>query len=323
MTPAVKPRRPILEQLKWFLASIVCVFVPSKKGRQFVRYCLLRTRIHPGQPPLPIKKRSEPVNVAFCFDGPFVRQAGVAIASLLANSKNRASYNMHCVADDTVTPETRAALTDMVRGMDPGSTLKFLAANRDFDQCPTRYSTASPYYRLMLPVLLPELDEVIYADIDAVFLHDLIELANLDLGDNLLAGVLEKPDGYINTGLMVMNLARLRREGVYETWPETRLRKDFPSRFHVQDLLNITCRGRILPLPAKYNFCPLLYYTFYRRGAVTPQDHHDLKYNAVMIHYAGDPKPWDIKRFYMSELWWEYARLTPFYDELRAELGNR
>jgi len=33
------------------------------------------------------------------------------------------------------------------------------------------------------------------------------------------------------------------------------------------------------------------------------------------------PKPWLERRFYMSRLWWEYARLTPFYEELRAELN--
>jgi lipopolysaccharide biosynthesis glycosyltransferase len=320
LTPPPAGRRPFIEQIKWGLVSFLCAFVPFKQNRIAIRYHLLRPRVYIGAPPLPLKKRLEPINVAFCFNGRIARQAGVTIASLLANSKNRASYNIHCVADDTVTPEVRDSLAGVVKNLDQDSTLTFLEANHDFDQCPSRHSNAAPYYRLMLPALLPELDEVIYADVDAIFCRDLVELADLDLGDNLLAGVQEGLGGYINSGLMVMNLARLRQEKIYDTWPQTRLQEDFSSRFHDQDLVNITCRGRILLLPTKYNFCSLLHFNFYRRGAISPQDHHDLKYNVVMVHYAGHKKPWRVKRFYLSELWWEYARLTPFYEDFRAEL---
>ena len=313
-------RRMFIERLKWLFLNLACAFVPSKKYRELIRYSALRYRIRPGRPPLPVKKRPAPINIAFCFDSHFVRQAGVTMASLLANSKNRTSYNIHCVVDDSVTPEGRAVLTDLVRKMDPGSTLKFLEANHDFDRCPVHRLTLGAYFRCMLPALLPELDEIIYADVDAIFLRDLIELADLDLGDNLLAGVQERP-GYINSGFLVMNLARLRSEKIYDIWPETRIRMGEQLQGHDQDLLNLTCQGRILFLPVKYNFFHYMYPHLYRRGGIAPQDHHELKYEVVMVHYAcGVPKPWREKRFYMSTLWWEYARLTPFYEELRAEL---
>jgi lipopolysaccharide biosynthesis glycosyltransferase len=315
--PPTPPRISILERLQLFLDKILCAFIPFRKGRQFIHYYLLRTRIYPGRPPLPVKKRPGPINVAVCFDGNMARPAGVALASLLVNSKNRASYNIHCVADDSVSPEMRAALTGLVREFDPDSTLRFLAANHDFDQCLTGRVSLAAYYRLMLPGLLPELDEIIYFDVDALFLRDFIELADLDLGDNLLAGVQERSGGYINSGFLVMNLARLRSEKHYETWPEIALRERYET--HDQDLLNYNCQGRILHLPVKYNFLHLCHH-IYRKGVVSPEDHHELKYKTVMLHYAGDIKPWQEKSIYMSRLWWEYARLTPFYEDLRAQM---
>ena len=131
-----------------------------------------------------------------------------------------------------------------------------------------------------------------------------------------------EPGDYINSGFLVMNLARLRRDKTYEVWVEQARRELY--RFPDQDILNAVCRGRILYLPIKFNFCYRAYYMLYRRGLVPPQDHHDLKYNAVMLHYLCTPKPWkDQKQDFLNSLWWQYAKLTPFYESLLAELQGK
>jgi lipopolysaccharide biosynthesis glycosyltransferase len=307
--------------MKRFLVNLICVFVPSKKYRDSIReYFLWYRRIHFGGPRLPIKKRSRPVSLAFGFDSGFARQTGVAIASLLANSKDRCSYDIYCVVDDSVTPELKYSLTEMVKTFDRESALIFLEANRDFDQALRDSRSFGTYYRLMLPALLPELDDIIYADGDVIFCRDLLGVADLDLGENLIAGVMEKPGGYINAGFLVLNLARLRREKTYEVWMEQSRREQYEELD--QDLLNVTCRGRILYLPVKYNFCYRLYYLLYRRGLIPPEDHRDLKYNAVMLHYIREYKPWRKRNVFLADLWWKYARLTPFYEDFLAELNS-
>jgi lipopolysaccharide biosynthesis glycosyltransferase len=260
----------------------------------------------------------------------------VAIASLLANSQGRCSYNIYCVVDDSVTPDLRDALAGLVKTKDQESALTFLAANRDFDQALRGAAPLGTYYRLMLPALLPALDDIIYIDGDVIFCRDLLGLADLDLGENLIAGVMEAP-GYINAGFLVLNLARLRQEKIYESWLENSRREQYDLAD--QGLLNATCRGRILYLPIKYNFLYHICHKLYRQGLILPQDYHDLKYNAVMVHYAGEHKPWNDNKHYpvqaeagiraaepikhfLSRLWWEYARLTPFYEDLPAGLKS-
>jgi len=310
-------KRPVIENIKGVLVNIVCGLIPSKKYRGLIREYFLAYRICLDHPPLPVKKRLKPINLAFGFDSGLARQTGVAIASLLVNSKNRCSYTIYCVVNDSVTPETRNSLTNLVKALDQDSSLIFIEANQDFDQSLRGSWSIGIYYRMMLPALLPELDTIIYADGDAIFCRDLIGLTDLDMGENLIAGAPEKADGYINSGFLVLNLAQMRKEKIYEVWLDTsrRVQYNCPD----QDLLNITCRNRIIYLPIKYNFRHRRYYFLYRRGLIHPFDHHDLKYNPVMLHYFGPLKPWHTIRFYLDDLWWEYARLTPFYEELLAE----
>jgi lipopolysaccharide biosynthesis glycosyltransferase len=217
--------------------------------------------------------------------------------------------------DDSVTPDLRASLAGLVKTSDRESALIFLEANRDFDQAPRgpRWPL-SVYYRLMLPLLLPELDDIIYADGDIIFCRDLLELTDLDLGENLIAGVMEKA-GYINSGFLVLNLARLRQDKIYEIWTD-RLEQARREQCEItdQDLLNATCRGRILYLPVKFNFCHNDYFRRYNKGLIPPQEQYDLKYNAVILHYAGLPKPWSAQKHFRHRPWWEYAKLTPFYE---------
>ncbi|MCL1925838.1 MAG: glycosyltransferase family 8 protein [Syntrophorhabdaceae bacterium] len=309
--------RLLIERIKGLMVNIVCGFIPSKKYRILVREYFLLYRICPGHPPLPVKKRLQPINLAFGFNLGFARQTGVAIASLLANSKNRCAYNIYCVVDNSVTPELRDSLAGLVKTLDHDSSITFLEANRDFDQSLRGSWSLGVYYRLMLPALLPELDNIIYADGDVIFCRDLLELADLDMGEHLVAGVQEKPGGYINSGFLVLNLAQIRQEKTYEVWLETSRRKQYA--YPDQDLLNVTCQDRILYLPIKYNFLRT-YYMIYRRGLIHPYDHHDLKYNTVMLHYFGGLKPWHSTRYYLHDLWWKYARLTPFYEDMLAKL---
>ena len=316
---AARNRPPVIERIKRFLVNLVCLFIPAKKYRDSVREYFLFPRINFGGPRLPLKKRARPINLTFGFDRGYASQAGVAIASILANSKDRCAYNIYCVVDDSVTPDLKATLSEMVKTLDQDSALTFLEANRDFDQALRGSWALGIYYRLMLPVLLPDLDDIIYADGDVIFCRDLLELADLDLGENILAGVEVRAGGYICSGFLVLNLARIRQEKIYEVWVEQARREEY--EYPDEGLLNATCQGRILYLPAKYNVCPHLYY-LHRRGLVPPQDMHDLKYNAVMLHYIRRPKPWTYqkRKSAWNRLWWEYAKLTPFYESLLAEL---
>ena len=40
----------------------------------------------------------------------------------------------------------------------------------------------------------------------------------------------------------------------------------------------------------------------------------------MIIHYANETKPWYNPEDIFADIWWKYARLTPFYESLLLKL---
>lgn len=52
------------------------------------------------------------------------------------------------------------------------------------------------------------------------------------------------------------------------------------------------------------------YYNLYMEARKSPK----------IIHYAGCPKPWQIPEADFTEDFWEYARKSPFYERIIANM---
>ena len=78
------------------------------------------------------------------------------------------------------------------------------------------------YYRLKLPVLLPNLNRIIHIDSDTLILKDLMELYTLNFNGKYILGRLDilvneldflgiQTNTYINTGILLFDLYNLRK----------------------------------------------------------------------------------------------------------------
>ena len=120
------------------------------------------------------------------------------------------------------------------------------------------------FCKIILPDVVKE-DKVIYLDMDTVVTKDVSRLWNWDLGNNIVAGCLDNVkrsayfntleignDGkYINTGVMLMDLKRMREEKIIEKSFDILNSKKL--KFPDQDALNIVCQGMIQYIPSLYN----------------------------------------------------------------------
>ena len=181
------------------------------------------------------------------------------------------------------------------------------------------------YDRLFAPRLLPEeLDRVLYLDPDIIVLGPLGELYRMELGDSLMAAATHvrealrrlnqlrlgmSPQGlYINSGVMVMNLTRMRQlqrpQMVLEYLEQHRRHLWLPD----QDLISGLYGDQILQLDSwKWNMTERLY-------AMQPGRRERVgiswvRENSVIIHYCGRGKPW--KGRYLGSL-------DVFYKEAEA-----
>ncbi|SFP81112.1 Lipopolysaccharide biosynthesis protein, LPS:glycosyltransferase [Mesorhizobium sp. NFR06] len=177
------------------------------------------------------------------------------------------------------------------------------ADGKRISDLPTRGKllTTAAYARILIPEMLPDCDKAIYMDADTLVVSDLSGLWSADLGDNLVAGVIDgfveqeelddvgmSRNEYINSGVLTMNLAAWRRDGIADRI-FAKVRQTANSRYLDQTALNTVVRGRVLFLDREWNFFSERYMQIERRPP-------------KVIHYAGSAKPWRYKRVPFADI---------------------
>lgn len=188
-----------------------------------------------------------------------------------------------------------------------------------------QHITSPTYYRLLAGDLLPKnYAKCIYLDVDIVVCQDLAELFNINLRDNYVAGVraaayfdkaaenanrlgLPNIDNYINAGMMIMNLKKIRKDNMTAKFMDL-TKNNYSSQD--QDVVNVACHGKIKILPLKYNFMTKYIGRFDTISAnVYPVDEiQEAQKNPTIIHYADKIKPWQQIRTSYDKIWWNYAK---------------
>lgn len=165
------------------------------------------------------------------------------------------------------------------------------------------------YYRLFASALLPErIDRVLYLDPDVLCLHPVYGLYDLPFRDALFIGAthafpalqkfnerrLNMTPGtpYLNTGILLMNLAGLRKEFKAETIVEYIDRHRLKLMLPDQDILAGLFGGKLREVDAiTYNLSDR-YLRQYNRKTDLKIELDWVRNNTVFVHYCGRNKPW-------------------------------
>lgn len=162
-------------------------------------------------------------------------------------------------------------------------------------------------YRLLLPEIIPDA-RLLYVDADALVVSSLQDLWQRGLdGGALVAGVrdvgilesqlrdigLSPGDVYINAGVTLMDLHGIRAAGLPAEW--LRLINSRHFSCHDQDVINMTCQGRINLVGNEWN------------SSLSTGFAPDPK----IMHWAGgaSDKPWCNYRVHRHDLWARWAAL--------------
>lgn len=177
------------------------------------------------------------------------------------------------------------------------------------------------YSRLFCPFKLPkEVDKILYLDADMICTGDINELYNIpfdgktwvaceDKGikkkDLKRLGLGEKQK-YINSGMLLINVEKLRRDYTEEIiinlinenkkvliYPD----QDFINKVFVNDIKIVDCRYNLIAKDVRYS---------------------ELNIKPLIIHYAGSVKPWsdDVSRF-------DKEFIEPYYEVLRLQKDKK
>ena len=283
--------------------------IARRLNRDKIRYKGLIETV--GQNRIPRQKYKKTIPLAFCFDARGAKMAAVTIKSLLIASAGRCDYEIYCVTTDDIDKESCDIVKNTIKGS--GSKIHFVKGNHDFDKSWRGNWSVAMWYRLMLPKLLPDVSRIIYADLDMIFFYDLVDIYELNLGDNVIAAVPTRTNKYFNSGFLLMDLDKIRKEKIYDKWVLESQTHQYKNPD--QDVLNYTLQGRVLFLPLKYNFQLSHGSRIFKIYSHAELD--DLKHNLVVLHYSDYIKPWGPRgaRPVFSEYWWNVARDTGLYSE--------
>ncbi len=289
----------------------------------------------------------------------FAPYASVVVQSLLEHTSPDRSYDIVVLTND-ISQTSARRLMEQAEGAPFGNvSLDLLDAEATLDglRLPNRGRfRAAAHYRLLAPVLLPQVRKAVYLDADLVVLHDVAELFDVDLDGRFIAAVhdadtagqyagydpmvkpylenevgLKDPRSYFQSGVLVMDLERMRGLGLAEEMVGLAVSRKW--RWPDQDILNRVAqasapdgRDAYVRLDPRWNV--LHDWKRLRRSRIVAQAPAEVRaaYDAAsadpyIVHYAGpDDRPWIYPKADRADLFWDAARRSPFHDELRRGL---
>lgn len=278
--------------------------------------------------------------IIYSLDDNFAPHCAASIASILQNVSNQRIVHFYIITD-SFSDENRDKIqaTTQLKAC----SLSFIDIDPNDEELSKirvpRPWTNSILYRLKIPSLLNRCSKAIYLDADTIITDDICKLFALDISNYILGACdeydcspetaciqskklgLPRDIGYFNTGVLLLNLQKMREEEIEEKCLDL-INTDGNSvlSFPDQDVLNITTDGRYLHLPETWNtqiWAKKNFPRIYRRKRLPK-----------IIHFAGDRKPWKTNKFKMFlslsqkagcfRQYFKYLKYTPWGNPRRA-----
>lgn len=272
-----------------------------------------------------MKNEMKEIPIFFAADNNYAPFLAVSIKSLLERASKDNFYNIRVLTTDLSSSWRTRILNEMCR-YSAYSTVEIVDLKEKLKELarlfPTRdYYSKETYNRFFIPDLFPQYDKVLYLDCDIIFLHDVADLYNTPLGDNLVAAApeevmaevdtygeyVEKALGidrneYFNAGVLLINAAMFREERVVEKFLSLLSRFTFRVT-QDEDYLNVICKGRTVLLDLGWN----------------KTSFHNDKFddaNLKAVHYKIHWKPWHYEGVEYEDYFWECAARTGLIKDL-------
>jgi lipopolysaccharide biosynthesis glycosyltransferase len=167
-------------------------------------------------------KMQKKIPIAFSVDDNYIYPLIVLLTSIIYNSSPKTFYSFHLLVPSNFTDESKNKLFGLSKKYPNKCEYIFHDMKDKYIGWPVYGNyTETVYYRLALSDIVKDLNKIIYLDCDTMVHKDLTEFYNLDIGDYRYMGFPGHELGYIeingtrnfiNSGVMLINLKRLRED---------------------------------------------------------------------------------------------------------------
>ncbi len=291
------------------------------------------------------------IPVVFASDDNYVPYLAVTIKSLIEHVSNENFYEIF-ILENKISEYNKKNIQSLskidnvkIEFINVADYLNNLKSETFFT---SGYINISSYFRCFIIDIFKDYDKIIYLDSDIIILEDIANLYNITISKNKALGVirdigiinilnnksrvdlykfenylkkdlnLSNPADYFQAGVLIMNLKELCKINLISLcFKKT---KEIKTPFYYdQCILNSIFYNQVEFLPMKWNLLPYLLYNddnMYLPDDIKNKYFEIIEKKEGIIHYATYEKPWRCPDLPLAQIWWEYARLSPFYEEI-------
>jgi lipopolysaccharide biosynthesis glycosyltransferase len=271
------------------------------------------------------------IHIALASDSRGAQAMATTIVSALHNKNTGNFYTFHLFLAGEISGDLQQKLRACAKGFEESCQINLIDLKDKFSDIKlSNHVTYATYFRLLIPSSLPNLAKIIYIDIDTLVRQDLEGLWNFDVGENYIAavpdyyGIIEERkkyeqahlpdmDFYINAGVLLMNLERMRQDSIEQ---KCLAKVGDKNLYDDQVILNFICYPKIAFLPCKWNVLPgnvVGYRGHIRRYDIlySPGELNDAWANPAIFHWGGPGKPWKYYDVPLAHEWFRYYLKNP------------
>ena len=234
------------------------------------------------------------INVCLAADNNYAKYMGLTILSILKNADKRDKLAFY-ILENQISQENKQQI-ESLRKFKPFS-IHWIDVNPDnFKQCTVTQKGLSitTYARFLIPDKIP-CAKVLYLDCDILVRSSLAPLFNIDMGDNIVGGVIDinidskyykkhlgyRVSHYLNAGVLLINNDLWRKYNIREWLFDYAGENSARLKYNDQDAINYVCAGRKYILPYEWNVMDIFYYPDLIERCSSQED---------IIHAALSPK---------------------------------
>ncbi len=270
------------------------------------------------------------LHVSCAVESDYVAHSAAMLHSVLRHSGSLAVH-VHYLPSPRVPQGDRELLAGMVTGL--GGQIDFHEITDERVGALPR-STAFPpsvWRRIFLPELIPDVDRVLYLDADTIAMDDLGPLWATDLGEGQLGAVtnvfqhdhrhhpaalgLAGPELYLNSGVLLMDLAQMRRRGTSAALRDVALERSSALGWVDQDALSLVLGEERVALHPRWNCMNSLYAFDSSEEVFGREQRQEAIARPGIRHFEGPGrnKPWHADcPFPLRERYFEHRAQTPW-----------
>jgi len=251
------------------------------------------------------------INVCISCDDNYSKYAGVTMASILANAQEYDDIAFY-ILDGGIKDEHKEQILELKSIKN--CAINFIKIDENlfnvYKNVKTHtYISIATYYRLKLASMLSDVEKILYLDCDVIVNTSLAPMFEIEMGKNVILGandlnkkMVKKNPNYINAGVALMDLNKIREEKIEEKFEEYTKENAASITCGDQEIINEVLKERIKIIAPEWNVQSS---NFINRSSYTNQP--------KIIHFVAAKKPWHYASFSIHKnLYFKYLQLTPW-----------